>query len=70
MKPWMRRLLDLEKKSSYLYANDHLDQWIKENIQNSEFTYFDIMFSVPDHLKMICLDKALKQLRELKNQSR
>jgi hypothetical protein len=65
MKPWMRRLIDLEKKATLLYAQGDLDEWIKEHLKDSALTYFDMAFLVPDHLKMICLDRGLKELREM-----
>jgi len=66
MKLWIQRLDALEKKASFLRIDDQLDHWIKEHVQNPDFTYLDIMLDVPDHLKMACLEKAIKQLREAK----
>lgn len=66
MKQWIDRLNALEKRTSFLGIDDQLDRWIKEHVQNPDFLYFDILFDVPDHMKMICLDKAMKQLREIR----
>ncbi len=64
MKLWLRRLEELEKKAMSLHAGEQLDQWIKEHVQTPEFLYLNILSDVPNHLKMLCLDKAIKQLRE------
>ncbi len=67
MKTWIQRLTTLEQKAISLRIDDQLDHWIKEHVQKPDFLYFDIMLDVPDHLKMICLDKAMKQLKEIRD---
>ncbi len=64
MKVWIDRLIRIENKALTLCINDQLDQWLKDHIQGKNFSYWGILSQVPGHLKMPCLDRAVKQMRE------
>jgi hypothetical protein len=66
MKPWVRRLKVIEARASFLCVDEKLDRWIKANMGDSEFSYWDIMKQVPDHLKLACVDRALEQIRSFR----
>ena len=69
-KQWMSKLEELEAKSKTLNADELFDLWIIENYPQGNLQYhhyWEIMQHVPQEFKEICLDRFLKEMRNLQN---
>ena len=63
MKLWMNRLQLLETKASSLFVEEKLDRWIESEFKGRGFSYWNIMNTAPDHLKLACLHRAIEELK-------